>query len=74
MSHLGTIIERVKRRASNLENNPDKLSDDPLFIQAVTNLMEYMELWSDFTNDEKIEAQRLFELYKEYADKNYLNG
>jgi len=71
MSHLGTIIERVKRRALNCENDPDRLSADPLFSQSVTNLMEYMELWSDFTKDEESEAQRLFNLYREYADKHY---
>jgi hypothetical protein len=41
MSHLSTIMDRVKARA--------KLKDysDPLFEQAVINLMEYIETWTD---------------------------
>ena len=54
MSHLSTIISRVKRRV--------EIEDyDSLFEQAVINLMEYLESWYDVTDKERTEAIELYD-------------
>lgn len=54
MSHLSTIIGRVKRDAERCD------FDSPRFEQDLINLMEYVEAWTDYTPEEKEEAIRLF--------------
>lgn len=59
MSHLSTIIERVKRRAEFQDREPD-----PMFEQAVINLMEYLDAWDDYTAEELNEALVLYDKYR----------
>lgn len=63
MSHLGTIIMRVKRKLEVYDNDPQEASKDPLFRQAVKNLQEYQEAWNDQTQEEVKEADRLYARY-----------
>ena len=58
MSHLSTIIDRVKRRM----DSPDR-AKDRLFIQSVCNLREYVLLWTNYTEEERKEAAILFIKY-----------
>ena len=48
MSHLSTIIQRIKRT---IETEEDPM-DDPLMKQHVRNLREYPRLWDDATEEE----------------------
>ena len=64
MSHLSTIISRVKHRLSIYNNNEIEASKDPLFLQAVRNLMEYN--YPDFTPDERKEADLLYSKYAKW--------
>lgn len=58
-SHLTTLIDRVKRRATH-----QNYARDPLFEQEVINLMEYQQTWSDYNEDEKAEATILYDKYR----------
>jgi len=58
MSHLSTIIKRVEIRV----NPPDKR--DNLLLQSISNLKEYMDLWDNYTEEEKEKALELYEKYK----------
>jgi len=64
MSHLSTIINRVNHRVI--------LQDyGSLFEQAVINLMEYIEAWTDATYGEIEEAKRLFDLHEGKVKANF---
>lgn len=56
MSHLSTIISRVKHGSDDLNS--------PIFEQAVINLMEYMGENGDYSPDEKREAVELYDKYR----------
>jgi len=61
MSHLSTIINRVKNRLEEVyKGDPKKAGKDSLFRQAVNNLSEYIESWDDFTEEEQEEADMLY--------------
>ena len=52
MSHLSTIISRVKHRLDTVyKGDIKKASKDSLFKQAVNNLEEYIRDWDDFTKE-----------------------
>jgi hypothetical protein len=68
MSHLSTIIYRVKRCIEQLGPQAVK---EPLFEQAVINLMEYLEAWTDAEPEEREEAMTL---YDEWRPKLYGRG
>ena len=59
MSHLSAVISRVKTRAG--FENPQ---EDALFEQAVINLMEYLESWTDATETEKKDAIQLYDKFR----------
>ena len=63
MSHLSTIILRVKRRLEVYDNDPQEAAKDPLFRQAVRNLQEYQETWNNQTPEEVKEADELYARY-----------
>lgn len=70
MSHLSTIIHRFKRRLENVYNNDEqRASKDGLWLQSIANMKEYMDSWSDMTQEEIIEANIIYQLYR-----NYLKG
>jgi len=58
MSHLSTIIKRVE--------NQEKSKHNSLFLQSVSNLSEYLILWSDYTLEEKKISKELYEKYKHF--------
>jgi hypothetical protein len=66
MSHLSTIIKRVNQRLSVYDGSIQEARKDSLFKQSVRNLMEYQEAWTDYTEEEKIEADRLYAIYSKY--------
>ena len=57
MSHLSTIIHRVKRRVEDNDLNA-------MFEQAIINLMEYIKAWDDYEDKEKKEAIELYDKYR----------
>lgn len=63
MSHLSTIINRVVKRLDVHYCNILEASKDSLLKQSIRNLLEYQEAWSDFTEEEKEVADRLYALY-----------
>jgi len=67
MSHLSTIISRVKHR----EKMPNFLNDS-LFWQSIVNLQEYQEAWNDFTKEEQEEADKLFTKYRDKMPKKWV--
>lgn len=70
MSHLSTIIFRFKRRLEKVYNNDEqRASKDSLWLQSIANMKEYMDSWHDMTQEEIIEANIIYQLYK-----NYLKG
>lgn len=64
MSHLTTIIGRVKRRLALYEGELNRAKDDPIFIQSVRNLNEYPGAFEDYTEEELKEAKELYEKYR----------
>jgi len=62
MSHLSTIIRRVKHKLEVYKGSTEIFSD-PIFIQAIRNLEEYQQYWKDFTPDEKRKADELLRIY-----------
>jgi hypothetical protein len=70
MSHLSTIIFRFRRRLEEVYNNDEqRASKDPLWLQSIANIKEYMDCWHDMTQEEIIEGNIIYQLYK-----NYLKG
>ena len=69
MSHLSTVITRVENKVKAYGDDRDGLKRDTLFLQAVCNLREYQDAWTDQT---KKEVERADELFYEY--KNLLVG
>lgn len=63
MTHLSTIIDRVKRREHIYGEDIKGLLNDTIFHQNVANLYEYQENWTDATTEEKAEADKLFNKY-----------
>ncbi len=61
MSHLSSIIDRVKHAANHG-------GESSRFEQALINLMEYIEAWTDYSHDEKEEAIELFGKYRNELD------
>ena len=59
MSHLSNVIHRVKSRSK--FSNPQQ---DGLFEQAIINLMEYLDTWTDATETEKKEAIQLYDQFR----------
>jgi len=55
MSHLSTIIDRVKKQA-NLQNEEN-------LKKNVGKLRDYIEVWNDYTESELIEAYDLWHKY-----------
>ena len=55
MSHLSTIIQRVKKQAD-LENEEN-------LKENVENIKDYIEAWNDYTEEELIEAYSLWHKY-----------
>jgi hypothetical protein len=68
MSHLSTIIERVKRRLEvyDKSDDPQAVYSDPLFEQSVINLMEYNAAWQDQTPQEAEESVRLYDKHRQF--------
>lgn len=67
MSHLSTIISRVKGKEHYSEQD---LKEDILFEQAIINLMEYLKSWKDYTAEEKAEAIRLYDKHRNTISGN----
>lgn len=63
MSHLSTIINRVKRSEEKYKNDRETMLRDILFHQHIANLYEYQESWQDQTAEEVKEANELFDKY-----------
>jgi len=61
MSHLSTIIQRVKNRLEVYGGDPQEASRDSLFKQSINNLKEYQDAWKDYTPEEKKEADFLYD-------------
>lgn len=55
MSHLSTIIERVKKQAD--------LQNEENLKKNVENIKDYIEAWNDYTERELIEAYDLWHKY-----------
>lgn len=67
MSHLSTIIARVKRRlGATYRGNEKAASESSIWLQSIHNLKEYMEQWTDFTPEEAAEANALYAKYTQY--------
>jgi len=66
MSHLSTIIQRIKHH----EKIPNFLEDD-LFWQAIVNTQEYKKAWTDWTLGEEKEADRLYLKYKKFMPERW---
>ena len=69
MSHLTTIINRVKHAEGVYKDDFEGMTRDLMFRQSVANLREYQELWKDQTQEEVVEANRLYSLYGQYERK-----
>ncbi len=65
MSHLTTLINRVNNRLK-FQNSGDRLLQ-----QSISNLREYVEIWEDYTEEEKRVADELYEKYKHLVGENY---
>jgi len=68
MSHLSTIISRVRHKVRVYNNNLEEVSQDSIFEQAVINLMEYLKAWKDMSALEINEAKGLYDLYRPYLN------
>lgn len=66
MSHLSTLINRIKRKKEQFRRSPDLLTIDPLFLRLICNTQEYQAGWRDYTQEEADAANTLFERYKRY--------
>jgi hypothetical protein len=68
MSHLSTILNRIKRKMEHYRRfpAPSGLTTDPLFLRLISNTQEYQALWTDFTQEEADAANTLWERYKQY--------
>jgi len=66
MSHLTTIIARVENRLDIYGGDLDAVSKDPLWLQSIRNLKEYLEIWKDWTDIEMLRANELYEQFKQY--------
>lgn len=64
MSHLSTIIGRIRNKEMAYEQEPNELLNDTLFEQAIINLMEYMEYAKDVTAEERELAVILYDKYR----------
>ena len=74
MSHLTTLINRAHARIQALQervnqtepdtSDRDRLTEDALFRQTIINLEEYQQLWTDWSQEEKREADYLIEKYR----------
>jgi hypothetical protein len=62
MSHLSTIISRVRHKLEVYRGN-EEVFNDPIFVQAMRNLKEYQEAWKDFTPEEKEKADELLRIF-----------
>ena len=61
MSHLSTLISRVKHHGVK-----EYFKSDPIFEQAVINLMEYLEGYpEEITSEEKAEALELYDKHRD---------
>lgn len=60
MSHLSTLIHRVKKRK--------RLGHDELLPKTVRNLREYVDHWEDYSADEYELAEKLYQENKEVLD------
>ena len=69
MSHLTTIINRIKHAEEMYKDDFKGMTKDLMFQQAVANLKEYQDAWTDQTQEEVIEADRLYSLYGQYERK-----
>lgn len=64
MSHLSTLIYRVKRRLDEVyKGDVQRAAQDSLWRQSIRNLREYQESWTDQTEEEITEANRLYSMY-----------
>jgi hypothetical protein len=67
MSHLSTIIHRVKRRLDEVyKGDVKRAAQDSLWRQSIRNLREYQESWTDQTEEEITEANRLYSMYSKH--------
>ena len=67
MSHLITIIQRVRNRLKVSGGDPKKASKDPSFRDAVMNLKEFQEIWEGRATQEEVTvANDLYNKYKGY--------
>lgn len=66
MSHLSTILNRIKRKKEQFRHNPTGLATDPLFLRLIRNTQEYQAMWTDYTGEEADTANKLWERYKQY--------
>lgn len=70
MSHLSTIIGRVKNRLEQVyKGDVKEAAKDSLWQQSVRNLQEYQENWTDQTKEEVNEADELYARYSQYLNK-----
>ena len=65
MSHLSTVISRVRHKIR-IYGNATDAAQDSIFEQAVLNLMEYIKEWRDMSALEINEAKGLYDLYSPY--------
>lgn len=66
MSHLSTILNRIKRKKEQFRHNPTGLITDPLFLRLIRNTQEYQAMWTDYTGEEADAANTFWERYKQY--------
>lgn len=71
MSHLSTILNRIKRKIEGYRNNPEELTSDPFFLRLIANTQEYQAMWSDYTQEEADAANILWERYKKHLKPEY---
>lgn len=69
MSHLTILIKRVTERLKVYDNDPEKASEDPLWLQQIVNLKQYQDFYDDYTDSEADEANRLYNIYSKYIQE-----
>ncbi len=66
MSQLTTIINKFKLSLSAFDGNAEVAKDYPMFHDSLNGLRSYQEANADFSEEEKKEADELYEKYKQY--------